>query len=633
MKSFLTVWLCVGILLSSSAQDRTDSLKQLLYKATLQSDSAMAAYYATVLGYEYFNNIGNCDSAAAYYRLAISIDRSPKATHANALNGLAGAFNETGFADSALHYFQRAHQLATQLADSALIVTIETNVVATYKDLGLYDEALENAFRLLRKLEREGKDRETASCYSTIAFVYEKIGDYEKALEYHQRALVVRKQLGRKRLEALSYTNIGEVYLALELYDSALSNLFRAMTIKQDAGDRNGLSSTLNIIGEALLKSGDLPRAEEYFKLSAALKREFNDRADLAVTLTNLAELELARRHLPDAERHLREAEDLARETGSPNILRRVLEIAVRIYRSNGNHAEAMAVTEELMQLKDRLLTIEKERTLRALTVRFETEKKDEEIAWLHEREQLSQSQLETRKIAVISLTGILVLLAAVAGLIYYNFRTEKQSKQRVELLMKELHHRVKNNLQILSSIFMLQAQRLTDQNAIEAVRAGESRVNAMALIHRRLYHTDDNREINLHEYISELVQYLVHSFGYTAKDLRLTLNIETNLSVDVDKAIPVGLILNEIVSNALKHAYNGHANPQLGICATLTEKNYLSMEINDNGRGIPEGQVSTPSHSFGLSLISTLVQQLRGNFEIRNNNGTHIYLHIPISS
>jgi two-component sensor histidine kinase len=194
---------------------------------------------------------------------------------------------------------------------------------------------------------------------------------------------------------------------------------------------------------------------------------------------------------------------------------------------------------------------------------------------------------------------------------------------------LKELHHRVKNNLQILSSLLSLQSQQLTDDNAIRAVKSSESRINAMALIHRKLYTVDQNRTVDIKEYITELIQYLVYSYGYHEKNFKLDLEI-TEINIDVDKAIPLGLILNELISNAFKHAYQNQPNPRLMVNLAYPDAHELNICIQDNGAGMPavdEKQRKT----FGMKIVTTLIKELKGSLNVRSENGTTYDLHIPI--
>ncbi len=223
----------------------------------------------------------------------------------------------------------------------------------------------------------------------------------------------------------------------------------------------------------------------------------------------------------------------------------------------------------------------------------------------------------------------VVVLIFITALLLTYSIVVTRRSKKKVELLLKELHHRVKNNLQVLSSLLSLQSQQLTDSNAIQAVKSSEGRVNAMALIHRKLYLGDTNRTIDIKDYVTELIGYLVHTYGYHDRALKLDLYIEP-ISVDVDKAIPLGLILNELISNAFKYAYAEHLHPELYVGVSRPAPGALLIQVRDNGRGMPEPKKDAPV-SFGLKMVNTLIRELRGNLAVTANNGTTYILNIPL--
>jgi two-component sensor histidine kinase len=219
-------------------------------------------------------------------------------------------------------------------------------------------------------------------------------------------------------------------------------------------------------------------------------------------------------------------------------------------------------------------------------------------------------------------------LTLVIGILIYYNLRMVRKNKLHIETLLKELHHRVKNNLQILSSLLSLQSQQLTDDTAIKAVKSSESRINAMALIHRKLYTVDQNRTVDIKEYITELIQYLVYSYGYHEKDLKLDLQIR-EINIDVDKAIPLGLILNELISNAFKHAYENQPNPKLMVNLEYPDVHELNIQIQDNGGGI--GITDPKRKTFGMKMVSTLIKELKGTLNVKSENGTTYVLNIPI--
>jgi two-component sensor histidine kinase len=160
-------------------------------------------------------------------------------------------------------------------------------------------------------------------------------------------------------------------------------------------------------------------------------------------------------------------------------------------------------------------------------------------------------------------------------------------------------------------------------------MKSSESRVNTMALIHRKLYGNDGNRSIEMKTYVQELVEYLIHSYGFDERKLQFILQSET-IQLDVDKAIPLGLIINEVVSNALKYAYADHMNPTLNIEMTVADPNELKLVIKDNGPGISEASRYESPQSFGLKMVNTLAKEMKGRATTHPDNGTTFTLHIP---
>ncbi|MCU7494653.1 MAG: PAS domain S-box protein [Ignavibacteria bacterium] len=194
-------------------------------------------------------------------------------------------------------------------------------------------------------------------------------------------------------------------------------------------------------------------------------------------------------------------------------------------------------------------------------------------------------------------------------------------SLKEKEVLLKEIHHRVKNNLQIISSLLNLQTNNITDPRLMEAFNVSRSRVKAMALIHERLYQSKDLSIVNFKEYISELVMYLQRT--YTTDGKRITFNIAIDsIDLPIDTAIPCGLIVNELISNALKYAFHDVDSGVLTVSVKQNGDSSACLEIADNGRGLPRGFEISKTNTLGLQLVHNLVDQIDGSLEISNKDG-----------
>jgi two-component sensor histidine kinase len=214
----------------------------------------------------------------------------------------------------------------------------------------------------------------------------------------------------------------------------------------------------------------------------------------------------------------------------------------------------------------------------------------------------------------------VIVLARNVTETIEYEYMLVESVKEK-EILLKEVHHRVKNNLQVINSILNLQSSYVDDPKTLEIINESQNRIRSMSYIHESLYQTKDFSAINFADYITNLVQNLVHSYQLYQDKIDLKLNIES-VKLALDQAIPCGLILNELVSNALKYAYPQDQKGQI-VIEVFEENGRLSIGVEDFGIGLPEDFKIENSESLGLSLVHTLVDQLDGELILKRLGGT----------
>ncbi len=199
-----------------------------------------------------------------------------------------------------------------------------------------------------------------------------------------------------------------------------------------------------------------------------------------------------------------------------------------------------------------------------------------------------------------------------------------EQSLREKEVLLREIHHRVKNNLQIIHSMLNLQLPQVTDQKAVELFKESQNQVYSMALIHEKLYQSESMARVDFPEYIRSLVSYLFISYGVVGNAIRPAISVE-DVSLDIDSAIPCALIINELVSNSLKHAFP--ASRRLGSNGRVEvslrhDTGTLLLTVSDNGVGLPQDFEIGKSQSLGLKLVNVLVTQLRGTLDITSKEG-----------
>ena len=191
------------------------------------------------------------------------------------------------------------------------------------------------------------------------------------------------------------------------------------------------------------------------------------------------------------------------------------------------------------------------------------------------------------------------------------------------EVLLKEIHHRVKNNLQVISSLLKLQSRNIKDEKTLEMFKESQNRVRSMALIHEKLYQSSDLANIDFGGYVSDLVGNLFQSYGENTGKVALKKDIE-DISLGVEAAIPCGLIINELISNALKYAFPDGRKGEIKIALQPSDENKVRLTVSDNGIGIPENFDIKNTKSLGLHLVNILAEdQLKGEVELDRTNGT----------
>jgi two-component sensor histidine kinase len=282
-----------------------------------------------------------------------------------------------------------------------------------------------------------------------------------------------------------------------------------------------------------------------------------------------------------------------------------------------GDKAKAIALYEELV---DNMSVIQQEEYIKGLgeaVVKYKSDLKDTEITLLNERERTATIR------SILIIVGLL-LVVCVAIVIYVLYRREHKTRQlldernhKVEQLLREVHHRVKNNLQIVSSFINIQMDKVSDKEARTALEDTSTRIMALAGLHQSLYRQGDLAKIHISEYIEELCRTLGSGIN---KDVRINCDLD-ELQLDIDQAIPIGLAVNELITNALKHAFSHKEHGQIDV--TLKHKDKWQLLVKDNGNGLPQNMNPDELQSIGIRLVQDIAErQLNGTFSYYNESG-----------
>jgi PAS domain S-box-containing protein len=204
-----------------------------------------------------------------------------------------------------------------------------------------------------------------------------------------------------------------------------------------------------------------------------------------------------------------------------------------------------------------------------------------------------------------------------------------KQAEERInaslkekEVLLQEIHHRVKNNLGIVSSLLQMQLRRTQDAEAAAILRDSQNRIASIALVHEKLYRSEDLANVNFAQYIADLTAHLFSSYNIRSRQIQLLTQVD-EVCLDIETAIPCGLIINELISNALKYAFPNERGGQIRVRLYQEEENAITLLVQDNGSGLPPDFDITTTRTLGMTLIQGLIQQLRGTIAINRDRGT----------
>jgi len=196
-----------------------------------------------------------------------------------------------------------------------------------------------------------------------------------------------------------------------------------------------------------------------------------------------------------------------------------------------------------------------------------------------------------------------------------------KKSLQEKEILLREIHHRVKNNMQIISSMLILQSASIQDEKFIDILTECQDRIRSMALIHEKLYQTEEFVNINFREYIEAIMQSLCESYRVDKSAIVMKVDAE-DIFLDMETAVPIGLIINELVTNAFKHGFKDRKEGEITVILGGIEGNGLELIVRDNGAGLPEGFDIEETKTLGLQIVSLLTQQLKGKISVNRDDG-----------
>ena len=582
---------------------------------------------------EYYAETVKEDSALIFIDEAIEI-----ATKYALDTLLAEAFYAKGYSydyggdlNSAFKYYDLSLQQYDKLGNLVEVLNcMNGKGVAAYFQ-GDYELALNNYLSALNYVDSTGitgVDKTIGNLLNNIGVIYRITNQTEEAIEIYQRGLTIYNSNKDSFMIMTAHQNIGVAYTYQNNLDSAIYHLDRSNEILEITNNRQELPSLLNAFAEAYYNCGqDYDNARKYVIQAEKIGLEFGNQEYLSKIYLLKSEIESGDNKINAAIEALVKGFKIIDSTDRQDIKLDFYQQAATVYDQSGDEGRSLEYMKNYMALYKDVQATEKLKAIADAQKKYESIEKEKEIDRLRYEEELSSLRVSRQRWLLV-LAGLSLLV--LSYLMYRMFRQNEEIQQKngiiskslaeKEILLKEIHHRVKNNLHFISALLGLQTDHISDQVALDALQEGQDRVQSMALIHQDLYQRDDLTSVSVKDYFVKLTEGLFDSYNIHPDNISLQLFV-ADLDLDVDTVIPIGLIVNELVSNCLKYAFS--IGEKGVISVSLQEiDDRLILTVSDNGKGITQTEIDNLGDSLGYKLIKALSAQLNGSYQIDGEHG-----------
>jgi len=519
----------------------------------------------------------------------------------------------------AIIYFSHAQKLYNILGDKKTEATCTNKIASIYLNAGNRVEALKGFIKAASLSSKTKDSVGMASAYMNIAKTYWKQGDLHRTQENLNKALKIVQMINEPDLLSQVIISIaglkkeqGDLNHSLSLYEEALSHT-------QSNGDSIGMARTLNNIGSIYFDFEEYNKAKEFYDRANKILENSNCLICKAFVKINLSNYYLELGEPNKAIELSLQTLEIGKKLNSEELQTNSLQLLIKINEKQKNWEKAftyqsLLIQQTLESQKNNLQQISQQETIRLKLEqdKYITRKKEIEQALIIEKEN------QRENIFYISVSVLFLLLITAIFIIYFRLRNlrdkniyiTKQSEER-KLLLQEVHHRVKNNFQIVSSMLRLQSYNFEDEKLRLNFQEAVNRINAMAIVHDVIYRQEKFKDINSKTYLEKLVLSL-HKTG----DSRIKILIDSEeIPFKIETLISLGIALNELITNSFKHAFNNEIDdPKIYISLHTIGNKLYELNYKDNGIGIDkESYIS----NFGMDLIETIIDNFEGEIKL----------------
>ena len=580
----------------------------------------------------------NPESAILFSRKALGISRNIQfkdgITWSHSV--IASAFESMGKIDSAISNYELARNYKVEFSDSQGVGRMDLNIGVVYLNQGYYQPASEAFYRAMIVFEKLNDKALLSKTYHNLGMLYRRTKNYKISLDFYNKSLALKRNLGDMKGQALTLNNMSSVFIHKRDYRSAKIMALESYQLCENNGLLEYGASCLINVSQASLKLKDKEECRRRLAQTEVLLAKYPDDLDRADYLMAKADLEKNEKKLKAAAASTKEAIELYKSHKTLEQLKDGCSYLAGIYTEMGHADLAVEWLNKAVEINDTIYHRENIRQVNEMQIVYKTKSKEKENEHLRMENRLEQIRAETsqnqRNILLASILVFMLLGGWIFRLLWQknkaydeldrNKKALEVAVEQKDTLLRELHHRVKNNLQVVTGLLDLQMARIKDADVIKALNDGKNRIRSMALIHQKLYRTEDLKSVDMQEYLEKLLNEIRSGFAIPGKTIETRVSAQ-GVQLDIDVAIPLGLVVNELVTNSFKYAF---VEKSSGMVDVTIEKNgdRFFLKIKDDGPGYDFVNKASKA-TLGLRLVNMLVKQIRGTIEIHNFSGTEV--------
>lgn len=511
--------------------------------------------------------------------------------------------------------------------------------------LGNYQESIKYGHAAIETAKAAKDTVYIGFFYSKLATAYYDLGQWGPGIRYLEKALAhfasqneTMMVLSTGNGICRGMVNMGQAREAIVFYNDLVkknppNNIFAKLTVAKTYGHC--------YMG---LKNYQLAE-RSYLTIISLLKNIKNEDIDFVDLYKDIGNYYLTIGEYDMAKYYLGEALHINHRNGTVRLVSQLHAMLFKVDSAQGNYLSAISHQQQFKLLSDSIFNEAKSSKIATLQIQYDSKEKEQNIALLNRQNVIQQASIRQKELERNVTIGGAFMLLLLSGLIYNQYRIKQRSNERLTLqqidisqknsallnlveekewLLKEVHHRVKNNLQTVIGLLEMQLAH-PGQSVITVIRNSQRRVFAMSLIHQKLYQSDDVRIVKMNLYLKELVEYLQDSF-VADKSIGFELDLDA-VELKVARAIPLALILNEAITNALKYAFVDRNEGQIVVSMKKKADGQVHLSISDNGVGLPKDLNRQNINSLGMKLMAGLSDDINAHFAIESEHGTTIRL------